>query len=420
MSQAPNSPAFGNLIDERTIPPQTLDPSDPQDDENETNEHDDDPWTGQTHTRHHRSSRFVVYFIDNMETFNGIYALAQGKIKAERRTQPGIVSTIMYAKQLRDLYLLLAQENLKAKGFCHIYAGTVGCFAQNWTPWINSIKYEPDYNLWSDQQTSSPSRDRTPDGLSLSTTVSPPLSVVIQPAITSANENDDGSHEIALIQSLGNLRIHHVKEDELQTLQGVTDINDDPFINDTPSQLEYVPWSSYEVFEQSPALRLHRHTMNTDFSTIHNKLGLSVTFSDLFLNLVNTLCYEFEQMSIISIGIGQLTSPSDSKFLRAYKVLLIHVRSSQPPFKIQDDIQDVPVLHLELFFDALIRDDRIMSEPKIPLRHYSDKEQLNIDRYAALINEAYKVKNELFKTQGIILKTTPTSPSRRNGGSRSN
>jgi len=415
MSESSNVQDSQRIVDERRIPPQLIEVEDNHV-QHEDQFHDEelDPFNYEEVSK--TTSKYAIYRITDMKTLNGIYTLAQKKIKPERGTQPGTTTVLQFAKQIRDSQFEKIQQDLKAHGVCHVYAGSVGCFPPRWVNWIHLASEESDCDIFSEynRRRHSISRDLTPSGLQHSTVSSPPLSAIIQPASLSDTNEQIPATENRLIEHLDQLCIKSIDTDDLEVLKGSEDLDGELF-EDSPNygdNLHYLQDQTW--FQSSTALRLHRHSSDADLSLLHTKLNILVTFSDLFLNLVNTICMEFQRLSEASLLITGLTKPQDTKYLRAYKVLLLYVRSSQPPFEAKDPTPDFPVLHLELFFSTLISNDRIIRDPKIPLRHYIEGTQLNIDRYSALISGVFALKTELFKAQGIVTKSSPSPTRGRN------
>lgn len=409
MSEEHNIQDPTHIVDERSIPPQLVD-VELEHSSSEQSFHEENLNSSNVEESPNKVSKYAIYRITDIAVFNGIYVLAQKRIGPERGSQPGVTTPLQFAKQIRDHHFEIAQQDYKHNGVCHIYAGTVGCFPPKWVQWINSVATESDHDIWSEisQHENPTSGDLTPNGLHRSTMSSPPLSAIVRPAHQSDDLETSPQLEERLLEHLDPLSIRSIGLSDLDILNGMEDLSLELF-EETPPNMDSLNLGQDRIwFSPSTPLRLHRHSTSFELSSLHTKLSLLVTFSDLFLNLVNTLCMEFQTLSEYALLIQGLIRPTDTKYLRAYKVLLLYVRSSQPPFKVRDEIKDFPVLHLELFFTTLVSSGRIIKDPKIPLKHYIGGAQLNIDRYSALISEAYILKTELFKTQGIVTRSSPS------------
>jgi len=322
----------------------------------------------------------------------------------EREITPGTITPLIFAKQLRDSQIEESFDEIKRNGITYLLTSTVGARLSEWSNWIYTVREEaytdlfnqgqpqPEYESQNLSQHHRMLREHTPDDQTsfVNNNHIDPVKIkyTIETTEPSIHENgmDDTAHTYPLVDE--NQPSDEQSEESL-------------FIESRlPSPIQ----STYEIsnnYDTSGSLLVHSRARNSSLAKLHETVKLPVIFTDLFLNLLNRLHNEYQSLLKTFKSITKFERFNDDDNLRAFKMLLLYARSIQPPFRYATYKIDTPVLHLELFFDPLISEDRIIHDVRFDLKYYIENTILNADRYSAFINNVLNVRLKLFKIQGI-------------------
>jgi len=322
----------------------------------------------------------------------------------EREITPGTITPLIFARQLRDLQIEESFNEVKRSGTTYLLTGTTGARLSEWSNWIYSIREEAYTDLYNQRQPQleyenenlsqhhQMQREQTPDDQRSFVDNNHIDPVIIKYTIetTEPSIHENGMDDTAHTYSPAN---ENRTEDEQS--------EENLFIE---SRLPSPTQSTYEIsnnYDTSGSLLVHSRARNFSLAKLHETVKLPVIFTDLFLNLLNRLHNEYQSLLKTFKSITKFERFNDDDNLRVFKMLLLYARSTQPPFRYSTHKIDTPVLHLELFFDPLISEDRIIHDVRFDLKYYIENTILNADRYSAFINNVLNVRLKLFKIQGI-------------------
>lgn len=337
------------------------------------------------------------------------YRQANSQVIIERETIPGTITPLLFAKQLRDSQFEKSFREVKATGTTYLYTSTVGSKLSDWSTWIYAIREESYTDLYNQHEHSSDhwinlslreskiSREHTPDDQRsfIDNNQTDPVQIKYTPEIDEPNNHEtriDNPNYVYTFQdkehsddeqSSGSLFIDSRLPSPTQPNHGISDNYDTP-----------------------GSILVHSRARNISLARIHDAVKLPVVFTDLYLNLLNKLHNEYHSLLKTFNSIVKFDRFNDDDNLRVFKMLMLYARSMQPPFRFSMREPDTPVLHLELFFDPLISESRIIHEVRFDLKHYREDTLLNADRYSAFINNVLNVRLKLFSIQGIKLTDT--------------
>jgi len=337
-------------------------------------------------------------------SLRNFYTEMNAKPFMEREVIPGTITFLTFAKQLKDSQIEKSFDEIRKRGTTYLFTSTVGANLSEWSIWIYSIKDEAYTDLYS--QWTSPlaldipslfqrqimSGEHTPEEQRsfIDQNQTDPVQIKYSAETTEPSIHESGMDETAHVYTAIN---EHTSNSE---------ILDESLFIESRQPSPYQP--SHEISDNndtSGSILVHSRARNHSLAKIHETVRIPVIFTDLYLNLLNKLHNEYQSLLKTYKTVTKIQGFNDDNNLKVFKMLLIYARSTQPPFRQSKRRPDRPVLHLELFFDQLISEDRIIRDVRIELKHYIEGTVLNADRYSAIINNALQVRLKLFKAQGV-------------------
>lgn len=337
-------------------------------------------------------------------SLQNFYTQLNSEVILERDIIPGTITFLMFAKQLKDAQFETSISEILRSGSTKLYNLTLGQRFKEWSSWIYEIKYvkysdlhHPNYIITNGehkQEFSRKQNDReiTPEEQRqfIENNLTDPVKIKSSIPTKERSIHEENSDQESTI-------LHSNYEDEAIDETSINEL----YIDDRMPSPVYSNYRSAGYYADTPgSIQMHERSREVNLSKLHQTVQIPAIFSDLYLNLLNTLYNEYVNLSKTFNSVTRLDDFGDDEDLKVFKVLLIYARSTQPPFR-QPSNHNVPVLHLELFFNSLISKDKIIKDVRIYLKHYIQDEQLNADRYSAIIQNAFSTRNKLFQSQGI-------------------
>lgn len=336
-------------------------------------------------------NEYVIYEVKNDTELFAIYHQVQD-IPIEKGLKPGQVSALTFAKQVRTQQFEDAHTRLTKNKVAYLYAGTVAAKPDSWVPWIRGICNE--FNNWvSKSDHDYLAREESPMQVTeyrenqefRQGMISPPEITIPQSLTTQTYM--PGTHVVRATLSSMNPQ----PNSPLRTTN--------PFIQDDEGD-EYDERTEV-LSAKSDQMRIHSRSTDYQLSPIHKRLNLKVVFTDLHLNLLNAIHNEYESLVSTSSNITGLTLERDTNTERAFKLLKLFARSTQPPFKVDETSATLPAIHLEFFHHALISNSGTIRSVQYALKHYTKGEILTPLRYEYFISSVSKERAMIYQLQGV-------------------
>jgi len=348
-------------------------------------------------------TRHVVFTLDDIETMNALYHQTITMAPTEPNVKPGTITALMFAMQLKKSQFLIATQELKSTGQTKVYSATVACRHQDWIPWITEIQSESEWFKHPDDTRLHMSRETTPD------------------IILEFRQEQDFKHGIVSPDNMVNSDLLKQGSQNLENLLDIgrtRQISRSDFSKSDAKTLAPNPFLQEEQFvemhdltevlsQTSDGIKLHSRLVTPYLSEIHHNTGIPIVFTDLYLNLINQMYNEWKSLARQAENIERLCTAFDSTSLKAYKMLLIYVRSTQPPFYKREPTDSTPVLHLELFYHILITQEREVRRIKVAMKHLEMYSHLYPGRYAKIIESLTEEKDRFFDMQQVGRSLTP-------------
>jgi hypothetical protein len=317
----------------------------------------------------------------------------------EDNIYPGELTALTLAKQLRNISFSSFRSELARDNEVQLFLPTLGTPLEQWENkiiGISNIRYSsifvPPTNVPQSQDSPSFQNWSTLQTLALDTT---PVTVRISQA-----ENQPTPH----------LSVNRMIE---------TDWNDNHHLNFDAlfkrTSVERPPQRLPLCIEPSPQImdapiQVHSRLIDTKLRELHVQLKLEVTFSDLFLNLVNRLCWEFKTLLSEFHYVSRLFEIDDDDYIKVFKLLKLYAMSLQPPFTISDRYKTTPIVHLELFFYPLTLEDGKIQNQSFYLKHCSPGTELTPDRFTMIAYEYFRTNAEFQTRTNVVRDLEPPEP----------
>lgn len=339
------------------------------------------------------------------EQLSTMFRIATLTQNIEVPSRPGAITFLGFAHNIRLTTFSKLQNQLERSLSPLILLNTTAKAYMHWSIYIESFKHEPEPDLWRD-----PSQNLQPEDY-LDLTLQEPVANEPHSFPTAHAEPDwteplpESTDPQELINTYpGTVRFHH------------DFVNHTPFYTHVPTHwnferyrpLGWINPSSDVSSLSKTSTRVHFRFFESSLNEIHNNCAIPVVYTDLLLNLLNQMCIEFEHLVRQYDRIDDVSKVDVSDFRKAYIMLLVYTYSSQPPFKLEGISDREPALHLSLFFEALIKHDRIIDKIVFRLPYLRVKETLSVDRYAAVIEAVYIMRDQLRDAQLISTRPIPS------------